>query len=185
MAVLSGPLVTAAREGPGCSGESEASCRHVCTVRDPSASFDLSSISVVHISHLFPNAPFHFTFLVLLFKMSLAPWQFKHFPCTLLKSFMFYFFSYLFPISSSLGSQDPTVSRSSCFLATQFEADCWVSPHPPSTFTSFWISPSSLEKLFYQLCESLRHASPTDPHPHTLTVIAGYSKRPLVAALDQ
>ena len=72
-------------------------------------------------SHLFPKTPFHF--LVLLFKMSLAPWQCEHFPYVFLKSFMFCFFFFLSPISPSHNSQDATVSRSSCFLATQFDAD--------------------------------------------------------------
>lgn len=35
------------------------------------AYLELSPISVAQVSHLFPKAPFHF--LVLLFKMSLAP----------------------------------------------------------------------------------------------------------------
>lgn len=110
--------------------------------------------------HLSPNAPFHFIFFVWLLKMNLAPWQFRHFPCKFLKSFMFYFLSYLFPVSPSLDCQDPVVSRSSCFLATLFDAD--FAGLISSSFISFWISLWAWEELFYQLYECLTLSCPPE-----------------------
>lgn len=111
--------------------------------------------------------------------MSLAPLQFKHFPDIFLKSFMFCFLSFLSPILLNLDTQDPTVSGSSCFLATQFDADF-------TGLASFWSSPPSWGELFYQPYEYLQHASPSASRaPCPLTLIAGYSKGPSVAAPDQ
>lgn len=97
---------------------------------------------------------------------------------------MFCFLSFLSPISLNLGTQDPTVSGSSCFLATQFDAD--FTGLVSSFITSFWSSPPSWGEVFYQPYEYLQHASPSASQaPCPLTLVAGYSEGPSVAAPDQ